>query len=99
MISDRLPTQNSFGSSRWVFYFWIIDGMNRLSFFLIIANVIALALILFWTLDKSQQDQILRFISAIQLVKSYKGPNQDFFRLSIHFGWWGILCKNYKGLG
>ena len=39
--------------------------MNRLSFFLIVANMVALTLILFWTLDPSQQDEILRVIKAV----------------------------------
>ena len=44
--------------------------MNRLSFFLIIANIDALTLILFWTLDPSQQDETLRVIKVVIFGKT-----------------------------
>ena len=49
--------------------------MNRLSFFLIAANVITVALILFLSLGKLQQEEVLRFISLALLGKSDKGSN------------------------
>ena len=44
--------------------------MNRLSFFLIIANIVALTLILFWTLDSFQQDELLRVIKTVIFGKT-----------------------------
>ena len=44
--------------------------MNRLSFFLIIANIVALTLIIFWTLDSFQQDELLRVIKTVLFGKT-----------------------------
>ena len=44
--------------------------MNRLSFLLITANIVALTLILFWTLDSFQQDELLRVMKAVIFGKT-----------------------------